>query len=245
MWVVVTGLRWGRGRDRYFFLSGTIAGIIAAAMLSHKQIWSAIDALAERHGMTPSGLAKAAGLDPTTFNPSKRMATDGKAGNKLRWPSTESLSKILEATGASLDSFMALARDRSAKLPAPHVPVIGFAEAGNRGFFDDGGFPAGQGWDEVPFAPPADPNAYALQVSGNSMEPVYRAGDIVVVSPAAQVRVGDRVVVKTHGGEVMVKVLTKRSTRRIELSSLNPAYPVRQIELRDVAWIARIVWASQ
>ncbi len=210
-------------------------------MLSHKQIWSAIDALAARHGMTASGLAKAAGLDPTTFNPSKRSA----GGNKLRWPSTESLSKILEATGATLDMFLALARDRTAPLPAPHVPVIGFAEAGNQGFFDDGGFPAGQGWDEVPFAPPADRNAYALQVSGNSMEPVYRAGDIVVVSPAAQVRVGDRVVVKTLSGEVMVKVLSKRTTRRIELTSLNPAYPMRQLEMRDIAWIARIVWASQ
>lgn len=211
-------------------------------MLSHKQIWSAIDALAARHGLSPSGLAKLAGLDPTTFNRSKRIAAD----NRLRWPSTESISKVLQATGATLDTFVALSREGTNRIQqALNVPVIGFAEAGNQGFFDDGGFPAGAGWDEVPFPALADRNAYALQVSGDSMLPVYREGDVVVVSPAAQIRIGDRVVVKTSGGEVMVKVLSRRTTRRIELVSLNPDFPGRIIDLRDVAWIARIVWASQ
>ena len=67
-------------------------------MLTHKQIWAAIDALAARYGMSPSGLARKSGLDATTFNPSKRTAEDGKK----RWPSTESVSKVLAATGASL-----------------------------------------------------------------------------------------------------------------------------------------------
>ena len=73
-------------------------------MLTHNQIWGAIDALAARHGLSPSGLAKLAGLDPTTFNKSKR----GGANGKLRWPSTESVSKVLSATGASLDEFVTL-----------------------------------------------------------------------------------------------------------------------------------------
>ena len=63
-------------------------------MLSHSAIWDAIDALARRHGLTTSGLAKIAGLDPTAFNPSKRVSKDGRG----RWPSTESIAKILEAT---------------------------------------------------------------------------------------------------------------------------------------------------
>ena len=73
-------------------------------MLSHERIWSAIDALAARHGLSPSGLARRAGLDPTTFNKSKRNAADGRP----RWPSTESLSKILDATNTGLDAFTAL-----------------------------------------------------------------------------------------------------------------------------------------
>ena len=72
-------------------------------MLSHDQIWGAIDRLAERHELTPSGLARRAGLDPTSFNKSKRLSADGR----LRWPSTESIAKVLDATGASVEQFLA------------------------------------------------------------------------------------------------------------------------------------------
>ncbi len=106
-------------------------------MLSHGQIWRAIDGLAARYRMSPSGLAKLAGLDPTTFNKSKRGA-----GGKLRWPSTESLSKVLAATGASPEDFVALVTDRAA-VKARMVPLIGMAQAGATGYFDEAGFPAG------------------------------------------------------------------------------------------------------
>jgi len=46
-------------------------------MLTHGKIWTAIDALASRYGLLPSGLAKRAGLDVTAFNPSKRVTTTG------------------------------------------------------------------------------------------------------------------------------------------------------------------------
>ena len=104
----------------------------------------------------------------------------------------------------------------------------------------------GGGWDEVSLPEIADPNAYALEISGESMEPVFpRDGDVVVVSPAAPIRRGDRVVVRTTG-EVMAKQLARRSARRVELkASLNPAHPDYGFDLSDVAWIHRIVWASQ
>lgn len=213
-------------------------------MLSHHQIWSAIDALAKRKGLTPSGLARRAGLDPTTFNKSKRVGNDGR----LRWPNTESVARLLEATGATLDEFMALmtAADPHRPLPPQRaIPLIGFAEAGVGGFFDDGGFPVGQGWDEVEFPEVPDENAYALEVSGDSMLPLYRDGDVVIVSPNTSVRRGDRVIVKTHAGEVMAKVLTRKTARNIELQSLNPEHENRTIALSDIDWIARIIWASQ
>jgi phage repressor protein C with HTH and peptisase S24 domain len=77
------------------------------------------------------------------------------------------------------------------------------------------------------------------------MDPVFRDGDVVVVSPAAPIRRGDRVVVRTTGGEVMAKQLTRRSARRVELKSLNPSHPDYGFDLSEVAWIHRIVWASQ
>ena len=209
-------------------------------MLTHAQIWGALDRLAARAGLSASGLAKKAGLDPTTFNKSKRITPDGRP----RWPSTESVAKSLAATGCSVESFVQLI-DEKARPPAKAVPLIGFAEAGGGGYFDDAGFPVGKGWDEIPFPAVNDEHAYALEISGDSMMPAYRDGDVILVSPAAPVRRGDRVVVKNKKGEVMVKELKRRTSKSIELASINSAHPDRTLAVTDVIWIARIVWASQ
>ena len=209
-------------------------------MLTHPQIWRALDTLADRHGLSPSGLAKLAGLDPTTFNKSKR----GGANGKLRWPSTESLAKVLAATGASLEAFVVLASgDGSAR--ARPVPLIGLAQAGQAGYFDDAGFPAGHGWEEIAVPDVADAHAYALEITGESMLPVYRDGDRILVSPTSNLRRGDRVVVKTRKGEVMAKQLGRFTTHQIELKSFNPSYPDRNFLLSDIAFAHRIIWVSQ
>ena len=210
-------------------------------MLSHTQIWVAVDALAARFGMSASALAKKAGLDATTFNKSKRAMPDGR----LRWPSTESISKILQATGGSLDEFLGSVAKAGGGGSRRPLPLIGFAQAGDGGFFDDGGFPAGAGWDEVNFPNVADEHSYALEISGESMLPLYRDGDVIIVSPAAPIRRGDRVVVKTQEGEVLAKELKRQTPKTIELKSLNPAHEDRSFSADQVAWIARIMWSSQ
>jgi phage repressor protein C with HTH and peptisase S24 domain len=209
-------------------------------MLSHSQIWTALDRLAARAGLSPSGLAKKSGLDPTTFNKSKRITPDGRP----RWPSTESVAKALDATTTTIDTFVQLIGD-SGRPVTQAVPLIGFAEAGAGGYFDDGGFPVGRGWDEIAFPAVNDEHAYALEISGDSMMPAYRDGDVILVSPAAPIRRSDRVVIKTKDGEVMVKELKRRTSKTIELRSLNPSHKERTLPVRDVVWIARIVWASQ
>ncbi len=215
--------------------------------MRHDDIWRALDALAAEHGLSASGLARKAGLDPTAFNPSKRIGVDGRA----RWPSTESVAKVLTATARSIDDFASLISGLPALYPRrprrrrPAHPLIGLAQAGGEGYFDDGGYPVGGSWDEISLPDIGDPNAYALEISGESMEPVFRDGDVVIVSPAAPVRRGDRVVVRTQKGEVMAKELRRQSAKRIELASLNPAHPNYSFELPEIAWMHRIVWASQ
>ncbi|MCX7306214.1 MAG: helix-turn-helix transcriptional regulator [Hyphomicrobiales bacterium] len=216
-------------------------------MLSHERVWAAIDALAARYSLSASGLAKRAGLDSTAFNKSKRQSADGRP----RWPSTESLAKIIEATQSSLDEFFSLVEGKPSATgrPLPRqmstVPLLGFAQAGAGGFFDDAGFPAGQGWDLIELPATAADGSYALQVQGDSMLPLYRHGDTLVVQPNAPIRKGDRVVVKTISGEVMAKVLERRTSAVVELISLNPDHPHRRLNAGDVEWLARIVWASQ
>ena len=205
--------------------------------MRHADIWRGIDRLALHHGLSPSGLAKLAGLDATAFNPSKRTAKDGRP----RWPSTESVARALAAVGAGFDDLAALIEGKRGAT----APLIGFAQAGNDGFFDDAGFPAGSGWDEVRFPGLGDETVYALEISGDSMEPAYRQGDRIIVSPEAPIRRGDRVVVKTVAGEVIAKLLGQRTARRVVLVSFNPNYPPREFAPDDIAWMARILWASQ
>jgi phage repressor protein C with HTH and peptisase S24 domain len=211
----------------------------AQRMLTHGQIWAALDRLAERAGLTPSGLAKRAGLDPTTFNKSKRITPE----DRERWPSTESVAKALAATDNSIDTFVQLIGDTARTVPS--VPLLGFAQAGSSGYFDENGFPAGRGWDEVALPSANDDHAYALEISGDQMRPAYRDGDVILVSPGTPIRRGDRVVVKTRGGEVMIRELKRRTAKTLELQSLNPNHVDRTLAAGDIEWIARIVWASQ
>jgi phage repressor protein C with HTH and peptisase S24 domain len=214
-------------------------------MLSHESVWSAIDAMANKYGVSASALAKRAGLDPTTFNKSKRIGTDGRP----RWPSTESLAKIITATGSTLTDFMALLdrlppAQETKSVRGAKAPVMGFAQAGAGGYFDDAGFPVGEGWEEVDY-PGAAGSAYALKVAGDSMLPLYRDGDTIIVSPMAPVRKGDRVVAKTKTGEVMAKILQRQTGEKVILSSLNPEHGDREFRRTELDWIARITWASQ
>lgn len=221
-------------------------------MLSHSRIWDAIDRLAHRRELTTSGLAIRSGLDSTSFNKSKRTGADGR----LRWPSTESIAKILEATDTSFEYFLGVdmklkAHSQKGDVIFPDgtqgIPLIGFAQAGAGGFFDDSGFPAGQGWDVVDFPVGfhSRPGIYALEIQGESMQPLYRDGDVIIVEPAAQIRRHDRVVVRTKDGEVMAKILLRHTPAKIELLSLNPEHPNRTFDLDELEWMARIIWASQ
>jgi phage repressor protein C with HTH and peptisase S24 domain len=213
-------------------------------MLTHAQLWTALDRLAARAGLSASGLAKAAGLDPTSFNKSKRITPQGRE----RWPSTESVAKALAATNTGIDVFVQLIGESGRSL-AQTLPLIGFSESGNpvesSGAFDDAGIPVGKGWEQIAFPAVDDENAYAIAVSDNSLAPTYRDGTMLIVSPNASIRRGDRIVLRTKDGRVTVSELKRRTSKLIELRSLDAAPAERTVALHDVLWMQRIVWASQ
>jgi phage repressor protein C with HTH and peptisase S24 domain len=227
----------------YFLQKGEVPTVLlgVCAMLSHERIWAAIDLLAERYGLSASGLARKAGLDATSFNRSKRTSPEGRD----RWPSTESVAKILRATGASLDEFMRLIQPDVGHMKTM-IPLIGMTQAGSGRYFTDDGMPTGgPGWEEVEFPDLSSEKVFALEVQGDSMEPLYRDGDILIVSPSANVRKGDRVVVRTTGGEVTAKELKRKTGKTIELRALNAEHPDRVIPASEIAWMARVMWARQ
>ena len=209
--------------------------------LSHGQIWKAIDGLARREGISASALARRAGLDSTSFNPSKRFGPGDPP--RPRWPSTESLTRILQATGLSLGEFAALAHDAPER-PAT-VPMLGMAQAGQDGFFDDAGLPVGDGWEQTDLPRPRE-TLLSLRVTGDSMAPVYREGDRIIVDrEASDVRKGDRVVVRTTGGETLAKEVAGLTAKAVTLASINPAYEPRVVARKDIVWMGRILWVSQ
>lgn len=209
--------------------------------LSHAQSWKALDALARREGVSASGLARRAGLDATSFNPSKRLGPGQPP--RPRWPSTESLMRVLEATGLSLGEFAALADDAAPQSSA--IPLLGLARAGDAGFFDDAGLPMAEGWDQTEL-PTHKGSLFSLTIDGDSMEPVFRPGDRVIVDlEATEVRRGDRVVVRTSDGETLAKEIAALNGREVILASTNPHYPARILPRHEVIWMARILWVSQ
>ncbi len=209
--------------------------------LSHSQLWKAIDGLARQEGLSVSALARRAGLDATSFNPSKRFGPGEPA--RPRWPSTESLTRILSATGLSLGEFAALARDAAERPSA--VPMLGMAQAGQDGFFDDAGLPVGDGWEQTDLPRPRD-SLLSLRIVGDSMAPLYREGDRVIIDrEATEVRKGDRVVVRTTGGETLAKEVATLTGRAVTLASVNPAYPPRVVARGEIVWMGRILWVSQ
>ncbi len=213
-------------------------------MLTHDTIWLAIDRLAQSCGYSTSGLAKKAGLDPTSFNRSKRIGADGKP----RWPSTESVSRILAATGSTMSEFIELiGNPASSPRQQARIPVLSFTHAGRKEYFDDAGSPVGEGWEHIhfPHAPDDDLNLYALEVTGTAFLPLFREGDRLIIAPKAPLRRGDRVVIRTVAGKILAKELNRHTASKVEVRSLNSDEPVISFAPKDISWMARIVWVSQ
>src|SRR4051812_818850 len=208
-------------------------------MLRHGDIWKALDRLAQEQGLTPSGLARRAGLDPTTFNKSKRITRDGK----LRWPSTESLAKVLEATGLPFRHLVALV-DGEAAVPRVRLPIIDFDELG-AAHFNRRGLPVGAGWEEAELPEFSAGDCYALRIIGNRLAPIIRDGAMLIVSPSAAIQPGDRVLVRLKGGEILIQQLASRTSRRVGFKPLVAAERAILKRPDEIVALARILWVSQ
>lgn len=212
-------------------------------MLTHEQIWRGVDRLALRNGLSPSGLAKRAGLDPTTFNKSKRVTQDGKQ----RWPGTESLSKILEATQTSMSDFVLLIDDiplHYTKAPDVKLRSIHFSQI-NDASFDKSGFPCQEGWEDIDFPSIEDPRAYVIELDKDIDQGFCRPGSFLVVSPSSSVRRHDRVIVKSRLGFLTIGTIKRKTTQQFIIAEVSGSSSDLTLNVRDIAWIGRILWVSQ
>ena len=206
--------------------------------MQHGDVWRALDAIAQRRGLSASGLAKLAGLDATAFNKSKRISKEGRP----RWPSTESIARALKATGIDYAEFASLVSGRAKQ----SIPSLDFPEAVRDHLFNEHGAPSDKAWDKVEFpGPELDDGCFALEIVDLAFEPVYRAGDRIIATRQTDIRRNDRVIVKTRSRALLVGEILRQSSQRLELRALVGRDPVVPLEADDVEWVARIIWASQ
>lgn len=211
------------------------------ASLTHEQVWTAIDRLAKKYGMSPSGLARKAGLDPTTFNKSKRITPLGKP----RWPSTESISKILRATGASIEEFIRLLDDSNGNEVHLRLRLLPqrIGEEYSQGA--PSSTAVSEDWEELVFPELSDEDAFAIEVTTPDYQPVYDQGQMIVVSPASERRRGDRVALCTQDGDIKLYRLSRESADFVAVSDLARGEREVRIPRENISWMSRIVWAIQ
>ena len=209
-------------------------------MLKHADIWWAIDSLASQNGLTASGLARKAGLDPTTFNKSKRITASGRQ----RWPSTESLAKALAAVDASLGDFVGFVNENGVRRNARQIPVAAQSKAAASSAYGESGGPSGSIWQRMPFPDVSDPDAYAIKVEGDAYRPVLRDGALVVAAPQTITHTGDRVLVRLASGEIILGELARRTADQIKIGCLCGDNEDRMLATDDVAALHRIVWTA-
>ena len=196
-------------------------------MLTHQGIWAAIDALAARSGLSPSGLARKGGLDPTTFNKSKRLSQVGKP----RWPSTESLAKILTATGCSFEHFlidMAGAEEKT----STQIPFLEARHGTFAHHFTPDGKPTGPAWSH--WTPPCLhlPGLFALEMTG--------AGILLAV-PCNDFSSAGRFLVQQKDGDPCAGEVQEDGDGPYRLTPLSPDNPTLRISAEDILWRAKII----
>jgi len=149
---------------------------------------------------------------------------------------TEQLDRLLGVSELEVDkSGLPLA-------PGQLVPVINKVSAGYPTDFDDLEYPVGVADDYIRCPDVRDPNAFAVRVVGDSMEPKFKEGDIVVFSPAAEVTNGDDCFIRfSSPHETTFKRVFFEQNDMVRLQPRNEKYPPVTAESKRINGIYRAI----
>lgn len=206
--------------------------------MKYENVWDAVDKLAKKHGLSPSGLAKLAGLDATTFNKSKRIRPDGKK----RWPSLDSINRLLEIFNITFEQFYALSSCSEDK-ETGSIPFIKLSEL-NLEIDADSKKIDTQNWNKVLF-PDFKDALYAVEVDYDAYAPIFRPGTLIIVSENSDIRKGDRVIIFLNDGNIFLREFIRRTPSKLVVANFNIPNDEETIAIADIKLINRIVWCSQ
>ena len=207
--------------------------------MKFEKIWDAIDKFAKNSGMSPSALAKSIGLDATTFNKSKRIRNDGKQ----RWPSLDSINRILEVYNIEFEDLYKLSDDIHSTKQSLSIPYISLSGLSQGSRTDVRKFDISS-WRQVQF-PYSTQNMYAIDLDDSCYEPLYNFGSTLVVAKDSEIRRGDRIVIITRSGESLIREFIRREENAIKVCTPYDKENLQYINLSDIRLLNRIMWASQ
>lgn len=210
--------------------------------------------LEEVFGLRPRTLLELANLARTPEAVRDRIEHLQQAFDRTEETLERLLRQVPEASspagGPPAPGAAASDEDAPALQPALHgrVPIINRVAAGYPAEFTDLDYPPGVADDYIG-APPGldDPYAFAVRVDGDSMEPRYHQGDIVIFSPAAPVASGDDCYVRfapecsAAQGATFKRVYFDTETT-VRLQPRNERYPPLVVPLEEVSGIYKAVF---
>ena len=114
-----------------------------------------------------------------------------------------------------------------------------------RGILDAAGFPQGERWEEMEVPITDDRQAYVIELDQDVVPPVYRSGDMLVVSPSSSIRRG--IACWSAGATVRIDIgiLLRRTAQRVAWPTFPGEPGDRGLPVADIAWMARVIWVSQ
>ena len=211
-------------------------------MLQHKHLWDAIDTLAQLNGYSTSGLAKKAGLDPTIFNKSKRISTDGRE----RWPTTESIAKILNVANSSIGQFASLIHNNTITQDSLALPTtkLSALQASNSFISSTGHINPDLRFNSEQ-STQIDSQSFMLKINSNLYTPDFKKGDTVIVTTNGGVRKKDLVVIALTNGDNIIVRIKKISIHMVETESINTdTLKTLSIPNKDILWLGRILYKA-
>jgi SOS-response transcriptional repressor LexA len=180
------------------------------------------------------------GLTQDDLRETLEVRTRGAVGHYLsgrRTPTHEQLLRLSKKLGCSISYLLEgedLLPNQSNVTPGPeiraHVPLISWVQAGAWCGIIDNGHPGDGGVKPIPTTKNVGPNAFALRVHGDSMEPVFVEGSIIVVDPDQRAENGSYVVVRLEGEETATFKQLVQDGGRQYLKPLNPRYDIIRID---------------
>ena len=176
-----------------------------------------------------------------------RQEYESKEAEIQKW--RQFIKNLMQAKGdtVQLDTLLGQSKlDTEKEIPplaaGRQVPVINKVEAGYPADFDDLDYPVGIADDYVRCPDLHDPNAFAVRVVGDSMEPRFREGDIVIFSPAAEVQNGDDCFVRfAMPHETTFKRVFFEPDNQVRLQPRNDKYPPIIVDGKRINGLYRAV----